>query len=136
MINNVTLMGRMTADAELRATTSGTSVAQFTIAVDRDYVKSGEERKTDFINIVVWGRTADFVTSYFHKGDMIAIVGSIQVRNYTDKNGNKRYVTEVVAEKVSFCGGKKESSNTSHGTLNINPYDDIEEIDNDDSLPF
>ena len=86
MLNSVVLMGRMTADAELRTTTSGTSVTQFTIAVDRDYVKSGEERQTDFINIVVWGKTADFVTTYFHKGDMIAVVGSIQVRNYEDKN--------------------------------------------------
>lgn len=108
MLNSVILMGRMTADAELRTTTSGTSVTAFTIAVDRDYVKSGEERQADFINIVAWRNTAEFVERYFHKGDMIAVVGSIQVRNYEDKNGNKRYATEVIAEKVSFCGGKRE----------------------------
>ena len=132
MINNVTLMGRMTADAELRATTNGTNVTQFTVAVERDYVKSGEERQTDFINIVAWGRTAEFVSRYFHKGDMIAVIGSVQVRNYTDKNGNKRYVTEVIAEKVSFCGGKGNTS----PNLNITPSNDIEEVGNDDDLPF
>ena len=132
MINTVTLMGRMTADAELRATTNGTSVTQFTVAVERDYVKSGEERQTDFINVVAWGRTAEFTTKYFHKGDMIALVGTLQVRNFTDKNGNKRYATEVIAEKVSFCGGKKESS----PNLNVTPSNDIEEIGNDDDLPF
>lgn len=132
MINNVTLMGRMTADAELRATTNGTNVTQFTIAVERDYVKSGEERQTDFISIVAWGRTAEFVSRYFHKGDMIAVIGSVQVRNYTDKNGNKRYVTEIIAEKVSFCGGKNNTS----PNLNVTPANDIEEIGNDDDLPF
>ena len=132
MINNVTLMGRMVADAELRATTSGTSVTQFTVAVERDYVKSGEERQTDFINVVAWGRTAEFTTKYFHKGDMIALVGTLQVRNFTDKNGNKRYATEVIAEKVSFCGGKKESG----ANLNVTPPNDFEEVGNDDDLPF
>ena len=132
MINTVTLMGRMTADAELRATTNGTNVTQFTIAVERDYVKSGEERQTDFINVVAWGRTAEFVSKYFHKGDVIATVGTIQVRNFTDKNGNKRYATEVIAEKVSFCGGKKESG----PNLNVTPPNDIEEVGNDDDLPF
>ena len=139
MLNNVTLMGRLTADPELRMTTSGTSVTQFTIAVDRDYVKSGEERQTDFINIVVWGKTADFVTTYFHKGDMIAVVGSIQVRNYEDKNGNKRYATEVIAEKVSFCGGKTErkpaEQQADQPTFTVlpdaNPFGDDE-----DGLPF
>ena len=132
MINTVTLMGRMTADAELRATTNGTRVTQFTVAVERDYVKSGEERQTDFINVVAWGRTAEFTTKYFHKGDMIALVGTLQVRNFTDKNGNKRYATEVIAEKVSFCGGKTNTS----PNLNVTPSNDIEEIGNDDDLPF
>ena len=132
MVNLVSLMGRMTADAELRATTNGTNVTQFTIAVERDYVKSGEERQTDFINIVAWGRTAEFITRYFHKGDMIAVIGSVQVRNYTDKNGNKRYVTEVIAEKVSFCGSKTNTS----PNLDVTPANDIEEVGNDDDLPF
>ena len=137
MLNTVILMGRMTADAELRTTTSGTSVTQFTMAVDRDYVKSGEERQTDFINVVVWGKTADFVTTYFHKGDMIAVVGSIQVRNYEDKNGNKRYATEVIADKVSFCGGKTERKPAEQPTFtvlpdNANPFGD----DEDSGLPF
>ena len=132
MVNLVSLMGRMVADAELRATTDGKSVTSFTVAVERDYVKSGEERQTDFINIVAWRNTAEFISRNFHKGDMIAIVGSIQVRNFTDKNGNKRYATEVLAEKVSFCGGKKESS----PNLSVTPGNDFEEVGNDDDLPF
>ena len=132
MVNLVSLMGRMVADAELRATTDGKSVTSFTVAVERDYVKSGEERQTDFINVVAWGRTAEFTTKYFHKGDMIALVGTLQVRNFTDKNGNKRYATEVIAEKVSFCGGKT-NTNTN---LNVTPSNDIEEIGTDDDLPF
>lgn len=132
MVNLVSLMGRMVADAELRATTDGKSVTSFTIAIERGYVPSGEERQTDFINIVAWRNTAEFISRNFHKGDMIAIIGSIQVRNYTDKNGNKRYVTEVIADKVSFCGGKKESS----PNLNVTPSNDIEEIGTDDDLPF
>ena len=137
MLNNVTLMGRLTADPELRMTTSGTSVTQFTVAVERDYVKSGEERQTDFINVVVWGKTADFVTTYFHKGDMIAVVGSIQVRNYEDKNGNKRYATEVIADKVSFCGGKKEKSTDAAEQPTFTVLPDANPFgDDDNECPF
>ena len=125
MINNVVLMGRLTADAVLRTTTSGISVSSFTIAVDRGY-KQGEEKQADFINIVAWRKTAEFVTRYFHKGDMIAITGAIQTRSYEDKNGNKRYAFEVVADEVSFCGGKiekKEEPKTEY-----DPFADFEEI--------
>ena len=107
MINNVVLMGRMTGNAEIKTTPSGTSVTSFCIAVDKPYKQDGE-RQTDFINIVAWKGTAEFIGRYFKKGDMIAIQGSIQTRNYDDKNGNKRTAVEVVANNVSFCGGKAE----------------------------
>lgn len=110
MLNSVIIMGRLTADPELRTTTSGLSVTSFTVAVDRNY-KSGDERQTDFINCVAWRATADFVTRYFRKGQMIAVQGSLQVRNYEDKNGNKRTAYDVVADNVSFCGSKSETGN-------------------------
>ena len=106
MLNSVIIMGRLTADPELRTTTSGLSVTSFTVAVDRNY-KSGDERQTDFINCVAWRQTADFVTRFFKKGQMIAVQGSLQVRNYEDKNGNKRTAYDVVADNVSFCGSKR-----------------------------
>ena len=90
LINNVVLMGRIGADPELRTTTAGNSITAFSIAVDRDYVKPGEERQADFIDIVAWRNTAEFICKYFQKGQMIAIQGSIQTRTYTDKQGNNR----------------------------------------------
>lgn len=104
MINNVILMGRLTADAVLRMTTSGKYVASFSIAVERDYLQDGE-RQADFINLIAWGKTAEFIAKYFSKGDMIAVRGSIQTRSY-EKEGIKRTITEVLVDKVSFCGGK------------------------------
>ena len=109
MINCAVIMGRLVADPELRTTTSGKSVTSFCVAVDRNYVRQGEERQTDFINVVAWRQTAEFVTRYFRKGSMIAIQGSIQTRNYEDKNGNKRTAVEIVADRASFCGSKAET---------------------------
>ena len=97
------------------------------MAVERDFKQNGE-RQTDFINIVAWNKTAEFISNYFKKGDMIAISGSIQTRNYGDKNGNKRTATEVIVEKASFCGGKTESKPQTE------EYVPIE--DDDDDLPF
>ena len=136
-LNNVTLMGRICGEVELRTTTSGKSVATFRIAVDRPYTKQGEEKKADFITIVAWGNTADFVAKYFSKGSMIALRGEIQTRNYEDKNGNKRTATEVVAREVSFCGGKNEgnSSNASAPVPAPVPTD-YEEIGDNEDLPF
>ena len=110
MINKVILMGRITADPELKTTNTGVSVTSFTIAVDRSYVKQGEERKADFINIVCWRSTAEFVCRYFGKGAMIAVVGEIQTRTYQAQDGSNRYVTEVVADSVSFTGEKRENN--------------------------
>ena len=87
MLNNVVLMGRLTADPELRQTSTGIEVTSFSIAIDRGYARQGEERQTDFINCVAWRQTAKFITSYFRKGQMIAVTGSIQTRNYEDKSG-------------------------------------------------
>ena len=127
MINNVVLMGRICHDLELKATPSGISVMRLSIAVDRGYKKQDEERKTDFIDVVLWRNTAEFVARYFKKGQMIAITGAIQTENYTDKNGNKRKSVEVVANAVSFCGDKAESSQKP-ANINID-FDDIEIID-------
>ena len=105
MLNRVNLMGRLVADPDLRQTPNGVSVTDFRIAVDRDYSKDGE-RQTDFIDIVAWRQTADFVARYFAKGRMIAVDGAIQTRNYKDKQGNKRTAVEVVADNVYFADSK------------------------------
>ena len=146
MLNCVTLMGRLTADPEVRTTTTGKSVCTFSIAVDRSFARAGEQRQTDFINIVAWESQANFISRYFSKGSMIAIQGSIQTRPYEDKNGNKRTAFEVIAREVSFCGSKAET-----GTVaNVAPVSaaapapsyqtavpgDFEEITDDEDLPF
>lgn len=110
MLNTVALMGRLVADPELKTTPSGVSVTSFRIAVDRSYSsREGGERQADFIDIVAWRGTAEFVCKYFTKGQMIALQGRIQTRSYEDKQGNKRMAVEVVAENVHFCGSKRES---------------------------
>lgn len=110
MLNVVAIMGRLVADPELRTTTQGNSVCSFRIACDRSYVQQGQERQADFIDIVAWRQQADFVSKYFQKGSMIAIDGSLQTRNYQDKNGNSRTAVEVVANNISFAGAKRQDS--------------------------
>lgn len=140
MVNCAILMGRLTKDPELRTTQSGTSVTSFTVAVDRDYVRQGEERQTDFINVVSWRQTAEFVSRYFQKGSMISVQGSIQTRNYEDKHGNKRTAVEVIADKVSFCGSKAESGNSAPENAQVTASDFIpintNDSGEDDGLPF
>ena len=145
MLNCAVIMGRLTADPELRQTPSGVSVTRFTVAVDRGYVKPGEERKADFINVVAWRQTAEFVSRYFQKGSMIAIQGSIQTGSY-EKDGVKRYTFEVSADNVSFCGSKSESGNngasassTASATapsFSNGSVDDFAAMADDDDLPF
>lgn len=147
MINNVVLMGRLTAAPELKTTQSGISIVSFSVAVERRYNKQGEERQTDFIDCVAWRQTAEFVSKYFNKGSMIAVVGSIQTRNYEDKNGNKRKAVEVQVDNVSFCGSKGETG-TGGGNPNLDVLKDKVEQFNapqnggsytdipDDDLPF
>lgn len=110
MLNVVALMGRLVRDPELRKSPSGVSVTTFTIAVDRSFVKQGEQRQADFIDIVCWRGTAEFVCKYFHKGSMVAVNGSIQTRTYQDKNGNNRKAFEIVADNVHFAGAKNQES--------------------------
>ena len=104
MLNVVAIMGRLVADPELRTTPQGTNVCSFRIACDRNFVRQGEQRQADFIDIVAWRSQAEFVSKYFQKGSLIAIEGSLQTRQYQDKNGNNRTAVEVVANNISFAG--------------------------------
>ncbi len=143
MFNLVVLTGRLTADPELKTTQSGISVTSFSIAVNRRY-RSGEEPQTDFINIVAWRQSAEFVAKYFKKGSMIGIEGSIQTRKYTDKNGNNRTAFEVVANNVQFVESKRDAAPqeqnfsepaASFSNAGANDFSDLGEL-SDDDLPF
>lgn len=127
MLNHITLMGRLTRDPELRHTPSGKSVASITLAVDRDYTAPGAEKETDFIDVVLWGNTAEFASKYFSKGRMAAVSGRLQIRNWQDKDGNKRRSAEVVASSIYFADSKKETSDTQE-------FSDL--TDDDPDLPF
>lgn len=132
MLNRSVLMGRLVADPELRNTQNGVSVVQFRLAVDRDYTPKGQEKQTDFINVAAWRGTAEFIAKHFEKGQLIALAGSIQTRSYTDNQGNKRSVTEVIADQVYFCGGKNDNKKTEPSF----DENDFEEISTDSDLPF
>lgn len=135
MLNRTILMGRLTATPELRTTPNGVSTTSFSIAVERNFIdKATGNREADFINIVAWRGTAELITKYFEKGSMIAIEGSIQTRNYEDKNGNKRTAFEVVAEQVYFTGGKKDSNSPPNSSFTM--PSDFDEVDDDADLPF
>ena len=148
MLNRAILMGRITKPPELKNTQSGVPVVQISIAVDRDYTPKGQEKQTDFINIVAWRNTAEFIAKHFEKGQLIALTGSIQTKSYTDSQGNKRSVTEVIADQVYFAGSKKESGNRASresGADTVPAYEsrlpaealgDFEEISADSELPF
>ena len=150
-LNKVILMGHMTADPELKQTTSGISVCSFSIGVNRRYSKADQgQQSVDFINIVAWRQQAEFVSRYFKKGSSIIVCGSIQVRSWTDNNGQKRYATEVVADEVSFGAPAASSQNNgeraqgqgytpaAYGAPSYNSTGsaEFEEIPGDESLPF
>lgn len=116
MLNHIDLMGRICNDVELRRTPSGAPVASFTLAVDRDFKSASGEKETDFIEVVAWSKTAEFVQKYFGKGKMAVVSGRLQVRSWTDKEGHKRKTAEVVAESVYFGDSKKDSGDA--GTFN------------------
>ena len=118
MLNHITIMGRLTRDPELRRTGSGVAVASFTLAVDRDFSpKDGGERETDFIDCVAWRQTGEFVSKYFTKGRMAVVSGRLQIRNWNDKDGNKRRTAEIVADNVYFGDSKRDGdSGNSYGT--------------------
>ena len=107
MLNIVAIIGRLTADPELRTTTTGVNVTTFTLAVARDYVKKGEQRQTDFLDCVAWNNTADLICKYLHKGSQAALSGNLQTRNFEDRNGNKRKVTEINVSGVTFLDKKE-----------------------------
>ena len=142
MINKAILMGRLVADPELKQTTSNISVCKFTIAINRPFVpKDGGEKQSDFINIVVWRNTAEFVSKYFTKGKMIIVEGALRNNNYTDSNGVKHYTIEVHADNVSFGGDKKDDASTEQKTkqqpkTDVPDFDlsEFEELDGD--VPF
>ena len=115
MLNHIVLMGRLTRDPELRRTGSGIAVASFTLAVDRDYAAQGAEKGTDFVDIVAWRNTAEFVSRYFTKGRMAVVTGRLQIRNWTDKDGNKRRSAEVVADNVYFGDSKRDGASAPAG---------------------
>ena len=116
MLNHITIMGRLTRDPELRRTGSGIAVASFTVAVDRDFGgRDGGEKETDFIDCVAWRQTGEFVSKYFTKGRMIVVSGRLQIRSWTDKDGNKRRTAEVVADNCYFGDSKRESDGSSFG---------------------
>lgn len=106
MLNVVAIMGRLVHDPELRTTTQGTNVCTFRIACERSYTPKGQQRQADFVDIVAWGKTAEFICKFFQRGSMIVVDGSLQTRQYQDKHGNKRTAVEVVANNISFAGAK------------------------------
>ena len=136
MLNVVALMGRLTADPELRTTPAGVSVTSFTIAVDRSFVKQGEERQADFINCVAWRGTADFVAKHFQKGSLIAVDGSIQTRRYQDKDGHNRTAFEVVVNNAHFAGSKEKAEKPAYNAPEQPACDDFATIDDAEDLPF
>ena len=159
MLNHITIMGHLTRDPELRRTGTGVAVTSFTLAVDRDYAAEGQERETDFIDCVAWRQTGEFVSKYFTKGRMAVVSGRLQIRSWTDKDGNKRRTAEVVADNVYFGDSRRDgdAGNSSYGGNTYggnsygsapapsygysapasNPASDFAMLDDDDAqLPF
>ena len=142
MLNKIVIMGRLTRDPELRRTGSGTAVTSFSLAVDRDFKSQSGEKETDFIDIVAWRSTAEFVSKYFTKGRMAVVEGRLQIRDWTDKAGNKRTTAEVVADNVYFADSKRSESNENQkenfNALSGRLSDDFVPALNDDTseLPF
>ena len=136
MLNKAVLMGRLTRDPEVRYTQTQVPIANFSLAVERSFVRQGEERQTDFINIVAFGKTAEFVQKYFAKGQLVAVAGRIQSSKWEDKDGNKRNSVEVIAEEVHFAE-KKDSSSRGSASANTDTSDsDFVPTYDDDQLPF
>ena len=131
MLNKIILMGRLTRDPELRSTPQGTPVATFTLAVDRDFKAQNGQKETDFIDIVAWRSTAEFVSKYFTKGRMAVVEGRLQIREYTDKDGNKRRIAEVVADNVYFGDSKTQSGGTAPAG-----FQQLPPIADESDLPF
>ena len=143
MLNKVILIGRFTRDPELRATPQGTSTCSFSLAVDRNYQSAGGERQADFINCVAWRQTAEFISKYFQKGNMICVEGSIQTRSWKDNEGNNRYATEVVVDRSYFVESKRSAQESgamsTAPVFNDSPFGNLPDptpLGTDDDLPF
>ena len=133
MLNSVIIMGRLTRDPELRRTQGGTAVTSFTMAVDRDFKSQSGEKETDFIDVVAWRNTGEFAAKYLAKGRMAAVEGRIQVRDWQDKDGNRRKSVEVVADNVYFADSKRDSKPQDSRTVDDQEFDEIED---DGDFPF
>lgn len=140
MLNTVTIMGRLAADPELRRTNGGTPVASIRIANTRDYTPQGQEKQTDWYDVVAWRNTAEFISRNFTKGRMIVVKGRLETRKWTDKHGNERTSTEIVAENVYFADSKKDGPGAAggydDGYSQLPAYDEAEPDPIDDELPF
>ena len=141
MLNKIIIMGRMTRDPEIRRTGSGTAVTSFSLACDRDFKSQSGEKETDFIEVVAWKNTAEFVSKYFSKGRMAVVEGRLQIRDWTDKSGNKRITAEVVADNVYFADSKRSESNDNQkenfNALSGRLSDDFVPISEEDGeIPF
>ena len=142
MLNRIVLMGRLTRDPELRHTQAGKAVASFTLAVDRDFSSNDGKKETDFIEIVAWRNTAEFASKYFTKGRMVAVSGRLQIRDWTDKEGNKRRTAEVVADNAYFADSKKDAAPSGESKLDsFSAYaeanlEDFTVVEDDGELPF
>ena len=141
MLNKIIIMGRLTRDPELRRTGSGTAVTSFSLACDRDFKSQSGEKETDFIEVVAWKNTAEFVSKYFSKGRMAVVEGRLQIRDWTDKAGNKRTTAEVVADNVYFADSKRSESNDNQkenfNALSGRLNDDFVPISEEDGeIPF
>ncbi len=135
MLNQIVLQGRLCGDPEMKKTQSGVSVISINVACDDDYTAKDGSRHTDFITVVAWRGTADFICKWFHKGDMILVSGRLVSRNWTDKNGGKRTSWEINANSVNFCGSKRDSDSREIGTEKDPEPPVMDEID-DGELPF
>ena len=136
MLNRVVLMGRITHDLEVKRTQSDIAVLQFSVAVERNYSKQGEEKQTDFISCVAWRQTAEFISKYFGKGRMIALEGSLRTRTYDDKNGVKHYITEVYVDNASFTGEPKADTAPRALPNQLGELSDFEEVIGDEHAPL
>ena len=138
MLNRITIMGRLTRDPELKKTQAGLSVTSFTLAVDRDFKGEDGQKEVDFIDVVAWRQTAEFVCKYLTKGRMAVADGRLQLRDWTDRDGNKRRSAEVVASSVYFADSKRDQGDATQGRggYRDEPVRGFEPIDDDDDLPF
>lgn len=137
MLNEVILMGRLTRDPDVRMTQNGTTAANFALACERDYAPQGQDRETDFFDIVAFGKTADFAGQYFAKGQLVTVKGRLQQRDWTDKQGNKRRTTEILADRCYFAEKRQDRDASSGGFQQMPdstpvPFEDSD----DDALPF